>query len=260
MMLRRRGFHFSMPLDQEVLRVQQFAKHLTDISPKVLTAVGIQAVSWVVRDFRTKSDRQSAAGVQWRTIGIPACVKRVAGRPLWKKQQAQLLELREQQEPLVEALRMMLPPGPTKDANRRSIAQKFKETKEGKALAKIRKKRAAIRDKRKKEILKEHQGHRIGVDTGRLVNSLVYGVQELSNISAPKMRAGAKPPDRAFFDMNGFSIRVGSRMDYAEEFDRLRPIFSPNFIDPTRRQLMDKLIEKTIELEFNRKFGGPFGG
>lgn len=223
MMIRARGFRFEMTLDQDVIRVQQFAKHLEDVKPKVLTAMGVQGVSWAIQDYRTKSDGGTAAGVTWKPITASAIRSRLAGRTPWKNQRSQLAAMKGDTSP------------------------------------KAKKKRQSIRDKRKATIAKELGSARIGVDTGRLVNSLVYGVQDLASIKPPARLTGVAPP-RAAFDIQGNNIRIGSNLQYAGYFDEKRPVFSGTFMNPDRRQQMDKLIEKTVELEFKRKFGGPFGG
>ncbi len=257
MMIRARGFRFEMTLDQDVIRVQQFAKYLEDIKPTILKAMGVQAVSWAVQDYRKKSDGGTAQGVTWKPITASAIRTRLAGRTPYQRQSSELKTLSERQKPITEALRRKMPKGAEHANKRKAIANKFMESKEGKELSKIQKKRKGIRDKRKATIAKELGSARIGVDTGRLVNSLVYGVQDLASIKPPARLTGDAPP-RAAFDIQGNNIRIGSNLKYAGYFDEKRPVFSGTFMDTTRRDQMDRLIEKTTALEFKRKFGGPF--
>lgn len=255
MMLRGRGFRFEMTLDREAVRVASLAKHLQDVSPTVLTAIGVQAVSWAVQDFRARSGGAAAGGIQWKPITEAAARTRLAARAPWQNQSKQLEQLSAEQQPLMEKLRRKLPPGTNKSANRKAIANGFMESKDGQSLRKIQKKREGIRAKRKAAIAKEHAAAKVGVDTGRLVNSLVYGVQDLSSVRVGVPLKGEAPP-RAAFDIAGNTIRIGSNLKYAGYFDAMRPIFGQGFLDAGRRESIDKLIEKTVDLAIKQKFGG----
>lgn len=257
MMVRSRGFSFEMNLDKEVIRVQQFEKHLQDITPDILRAMGVQAVSWAVQDYRSRSDGGTAGGTTWNPITAGAIRSRLAGRTPWQRQTEQLLKLRAEQEPLTEKLRRKMPEGddPKIKARRGAIARKFMESEDGKKLEKIKKKRRDIRAKRKTTIERELSTARIGVDTGRLVNSLVYGVQELSAIRPPARLANTQGLKPALFTIQGNQIRIGSVMEYAKYFDEKRPIFPVGFLDPNRRKQLDRIIELTTNSAFRRKFG-----
>jgi hypothetical protein len=218
MMIRHRGFSFEMPLDREIVRVGQFMKQLEDTKPVVLKAMGVQAVSWVVQDYRARSDGRGAGGITWRPITDGAIRTRLAGRAPWRNQRSQL------------------------------------ESIKGDYSNKAKKKRQSIRENRKKTIAKELGAARIGVDTGRLVNSLVYGVADLNKVRVGVKLQGSVP--RAAFDVSGNEIRIGSNMQYAGYFDQDRPIFGDGFLDEGRKKILDTVIEKTVDAHFKRKFGG----
>lgn len=261
MMLRKGGFSFEMNLDREVIRVQNLSKSLTDLKPTILKAMGVQAVSWAVQDYRAKSDGGPAGGITWQPITLSAARNRLSHRAPYQDQTSQLKRLSEEQKPLTEALRRRLPKGKDdakKAAQRKGSSGHFmNNTPEGKQLQRIKNKRKKIRERRKKMIEKEQAAARIGVDTGRLVNSLVYAVAELSAIKPPKLQSGSGSPTPALFTVQGDSIHIGSLMKYATYFDEKRPIFGPTFIDSGRRQQLDNLIETTIRASLKQRGGSP---
>ena len=258
MMIRARGFSFEMTLDQEATRLRALARHLEDATPTVLTAMGVQAVSWAVQDFRERSNGGNAAGVSWAPITLSGARTRLAGRAPYRNDSRSLKGLREAEKPILEMLRKRLPAGQDKAKNRAAIASNFMaKTPEGKELRSIQKTRQKIRDKRRKQIEREKSSAKVGVDTGRLVNSLVYGVADLSSIKTPKGKDSEAPREglkRAAFDIQGNSIRVGSNMKYAGYFDERRPIFGPDFMSSDRKQKMDRLIEQAIDKYLEKKF------
>lgn len=263
MQIKSGGFSFEMNLEREVAHVSKLPKKLIEITPTILKAMGVQAVSWAIQDFRTRSDGGSAAGVAWKPITESAVRTRLAGRTPWVKQRAELSSLREQEKPILEKLRRTLPSNKTLgnrkiDSQRGNkirgmLSRQFEE--KNPELQKIRKKRQQIRDKRKSTIARELSAARIGVDTGRLVNSLVFGVPELAQIRVPKKPTKTEGLTRGVFDIRSNTIRVGTVIDYAKHFDRLRPIFPDGFIDAARRQSMEKIIELVIAAELKRRGG-----
>ncbi|NDF13331.1 MAG: hypothetical protein EB060_11025, partial [Proteobacteria bacterium] len=107
-------------------------------------------------------------------------------------------------------------------------------------------KRASIKKKREAMFSKESGSSKIGVDTGRLVNSLVYGVPALSSV-----KVGIRPSTNAdltpgIFALEGDSLRLGSVMKYAGYFDEIRPIFPEGFIDEARKKQLDDLADKAL--------------
>ena len=258
MMIRARGFSFEMTLDQEATRLRALARHLEDATPTVLTAMGVQAVSWAVQDFREKSNGGTAGGNSWKPISLSGARTRLAGRDAYRSDSKSLKGLRDAEAPLREMLRKRLPAGKNKAPNRGAIASNFMDkTPEGKEIRSIQKTRKKIRDKRRKQIEREKNSAKVGVDTGRLVNSLVYGVADLSSIKTPKGKDSEAPREglkRAAFDIQGNVIRIGSNMKYAGYFDERRPIFGPDFMSSERKQKMDRLIEQAIDRYLEKKF------
>lgn len=220
MMLRKGPFGFEMNLDQEVQRVQSLPAHLADARETVLTAIGVQVVAWAVADYREKSEGRSAGGVQWKPITEGAIRTRLAGRTPWQRQRAELSAIKGDQSD------------------------------------KAKKKRQSIREKRKSTIAKELGKAKIGIDTGRLVNSLVYGVPALSSVRVATRPTSTEGLTQGLFLFEGDSLRVGSLMKYAGYFDEKRPIFPPTFIDQGRQADLDKLGEKAVDAFIKSKERG----
>lgn len=220
MMLRKGPFGFEMNLDQEVRRVESLPTHLADARETVLTAIGVQVVAWAVADYREKSEGRSAGGVQWKPITEGAIRTRLAGRTPWQRQRAELSAIK------------------------------------GDRSDKAKKKRQSIREKRKSTIAKELGKAKIGIDTGRLINSLVYGVPALSSVRVANRPTSTEGLTQGVFMFEGDSLRVGSIMRYAGYFDAKRPIFPIGFLDASRQEQLDKLAEKAVEAFIRRKQGG----
>jgi len=211
MMIRARGYSFEMTLDAEVTRLRALSRHLEDATPTVLTAMGVQAVSWAVQDFRDKSNGGSAGGVSWKPISLAGARTRLAGRAPYRSDSKSLQGLREAEKPLKEMLRRRLPKGGDRKPNRGAIAADFmRSTPEGKELKSIQKTRQKIKKKRAGQIEREKNSAKVGVDTGRLVNSLVYGVAPLEQaIKVPKGKASDAQREaltRAALDISGNTV------------------------------------------------------
>lgn len=259
MMIRASGFLFDMPLDKQVVRLKALAEHMQESTPIALKAIGHQVIAWAIADYREKSDGGTAGGASWQPITDSAIASRLRKRQPWKDQTSALLSLQQQSWPLLDELRRKLPPGEDRQPNRGAIAESWMQnTPEGKKLRDIQKQRAKIRSQRKAKIKSSKAAARIGIDTGRLINSLVFGISELSDIRVPAIDTGAggKPlTDRAAFDISGNGITVGSNMSYAKYFDERRPIFPDGFIDDSRKDKLSSLAVKAIELDFKQRQG-----
>jgi hypothetical protein len=211
MIMRGPNFSFEMNLDVEIARVSKLQSQVADARETVLSALGVQVVSWAVQDYRARSEGRSAGGISWAPITASAIRTRLAGRTPWQRDRESLKALRGVDTP------------------------------------QAKKTRQRIRDKRKATIAKELGKAKIGIDTGRLVNSLVYGVPALSSVKVgtrPTVTAGLT---QGVFSIEGDSLRVGSVMKYAGYFDEKRPIFPAGFIDAARQQQLDTLGEKAVE-------------
>lgn len=204
---------------------------------QALVTGGVQIISWAVQDYRERARGGTAGGISWRRLTRGAIRTRLSRFAAWKTERAKLASLRQQEAPILAELRRTLPRGAKYKANRGAIASKFAE--DNKALKRIRKQRASIRAARNKRTDAMLAKHEIGVDTGRLVNSLVFGVPELAAVRVPK-NAGEAPP-KAEFKVADSTVTVGSNLVYAPAFDRLRPIFPPGFISKERQEKLDEI-------------------
>lgn len=231
MMIRQNGFSFKQTLDEEAVRLHNLARHVEATRPKVLTAIGVQCVQFAVKDFRDRSNGLEAAGTSWQRISLSGARTRLAARKPYKTDSAELLALHNEQQ-----------------------AARKKKPRDEKAIKGIQRKRQTIKRRRKREIEREQKNAKTGIDTGRGVNSLVFGVAELeAAIKVPtgkgEPKKGQEPLARALFQMTSTSIRVGSIMKYMGYFDERRPIFPPGFIGPERRTSIEKVIGRTIDME-----------
>lgn len=248
------NFRFEMNLEKEVARVAALPKHLEDARQTVLTAMGVQLVSWAVQDYRTRSEGGTAGGVAWKPITASAIRTRLAGRTPWQRQSEKLRALRDKERPILEQLRKKLPKGDKRKKSRGLIASNFLA--DSKEWQKIRADRKKIREARKAKIAQELSSAKIGVDTGRLVNSLVYGVPALSSIRVGTRPTTSEGLTQGVFVFEGDSLKVGSVMKYAGYFDEKRPIFPPGFVDQARQEQLDSLGEKAVDAFIRQKEGG----
>lgn len=262
MMIQASGFHFSsVALDQEVATVRLVSQRLIENRKTILTAMGVQAASWAVQDYRAKSEGKAAAGITWAPITRGAAATRLAARAPWQNDSAALAQLHAQELPLKEELRKKLPKGSKKKSNRGKIASDFYEN--SSKWKSIRKKRKTIKERRQRNIDKEHSAAKIGIDTGRLVNSIVYDVPELSSVKAPKSSAivsqGGKKVafgiTKGVFIVTEHSVTLGTNMQYATDFDRLRPIFPVQF-DATRTAALNNIATKTAQAIIDKEMKG----
>lgn len=204
-----------------------------------MRSVGVQVIAWAVRDFRGRSTGGSQGGTTWRRIGRSAIASRLAKRSPWQAIGTTLAAMTAVERPLRENMARMMPGSGTRQ-QRGAIAHAFEEAN---PIIKTNKaKRKKLKAKRKSMIDSEFARHAIGVDTGRLVNSLVWGEPELAGINPGKMRPGTPPPPRAEFKEGKDSITVGSNLEYAKHFDKIRPVFPRTMITPARKKELQELL------------------
>lgn len=262
------GYVVSLPFAELAAQVLGSAEEIQKHSRDIVTAIGVQAVAWAVQDYRDRSERKSAGGIQWPVLTDSAIVTRLAARKPWQTLQGQMEALRKQAEPVLEELRRKLPSNKAKTKSGKTLAASVRGKQRGriardfeeldKRLENIRKRRADVRAKKRALVTKEKSEAKIGVDTGRLVNSLVYGVPELADIKPPPMRPGTPNPPRAIWDVAKNSVTIGSNMSYAGYFDLLRPIIGVNFLDAARvaeledtgREQIQAIVDKQLEAFF----------
>ena len=236
MQLRRGGFSFEMTIERDAVEIDRYARILQDQAPTVLRAMGVQAVSWVMQDYRDRSQGRAAGGIAWQDITDAAIRSRLAGRTPWQRMTEEKKSIAKQNADYEATLKRMRG---DRSESARNTRQRIEQDRQ-----KLSKKRKSIESKRAGMVAKEKGQAKIGVDTGRLVNSLVAGRPELASIRAPVKSSDAPT---ALFTLSGNSITIGSILKYAGYFDERRPIFAPSFISSERRAAMDRLIEQVVQ-------------
>lgn len=221
----------------------------------ILRATGVQCLSWGFRDFRMKARKGTdAAGQSWKDITRSAFVSRLAKRSPYQQLLSQRHELTAKEKALTKDIAKGMPKGKSagKAKIRAGIAWRFYEA--NPELRKIQKQRANVRKKQQALIDKEASQYEIGVDTGRLVNSLTFGIKELATQQV-KGKPGDKQPPPAILNIEPNAVTVGSALEYAAYFDAKRPIFGPNFITPDRQKQLEaravRLFEKLVGQQFD---------
>lgn len=106
------------------------------------------------------------------------------------------------------------------------------------------------RESKRNYVQKQLAGVKTGIDTGRLVNSLIYGVSGLK--MQPVTGNPAKPKDEpikeAIFVPDHSGITVGTNMSYAKHFDADRPIFGPGFLNADRQRQLGDLAARAHQI------------
>lgn len=219
MIIKTGPFTFESNLEQEVARVTVFEQSVKDARETVLTAMGVQTVAWAIRDYREKSEGKAAGGTLWEPI------KESTKRARVSRLSPRMKERVKQRSKRIADV---------------AAGRRVETTEKGK-------KRAAIEAGLALGL--------IGIDTARLINSIVHGVRQLASI-----KAGVKAPGdgvtNGLFSFQGDSLTIGTAMKYAAYFDAERPIFGPRFIDDQRRKELDSLAEKAVEAYVEAKRRG----
>lgn len=88
-------------------------------------------------------------------------------------------------------------------------------------------------------------GAKIGIDTGRLANSLVSGIREIRSGEPFKPAPGnSEPVPPALLELDAFGFTVGTAVKYAKWFDQERAIFGIGFHSPQRIEAMSQLAAR----------------
>lgn len=244
---------------QLAAQVRNAAKATEQQKPIVMRALGVQCLQWAVIDFRKKGRKGTdAAGGSWPDITRSAFVSRLAKRSPYQKNRESRKALTVRERELTKDIANGMPKGSSARARkaRAAIAWRFYE--DHPELRAIQKKRANLREKREALISKESSKYEIGLDTGRLLASLTFGVPELAKSKPSKIDGGQ--PTNAKLDVSATGITVGTTMEYAEHFDAKRPIFSPGFITPQRQKRLESLAASRIQFLLDQAIEGEFGG
>ena len=255
MLMKGGGGNIEHEFEQLAFRFDKASQATVESRGIILRSAGVQCLSWAFRDFRAKARKGTdAAGGSWADITRSAFVSRLAKRSPYQRLLSQRHELTAREKELTKDIAKGMPKGSSagKAKARAAIAWQFYEA--NPELRKIQKNRAAIRKKQQAMIDKESSQYEIGVDTGRLVNSLTFGIKELASQQV-KSKPGEKQPPPAVLKIEPNAVTVGSALEYAAHFDAKRPIFGPNFITPERQKQLEnkavKLFEKLVGQQFD---------
>ena len=228
------GFTVSHNLDVLAQRMDSASSKVFDVSTPALMECGVFLMGEAQRDYRAKSKgRADEAGNLWLRItegAIRSRFWRTRRNSRYVKLLADIERLRNKEATLLESLFAQLPPGPEKASQRRAIARDWREnSKEGKEATKTRNNIRAKQEQRRSIVASEHASAAIGVDSGRLVNSLTFGAAE------------------AISEIVGQTLKLGTRIVYAVWFDYMRPIFPENFLTPRRKDRCLAILKKHAE-------------
>jgi hypothetical protein len=171
-------FNISHNFGEVVANLDLAQKNVAAAREPAMKAVGVRVLSWGYQDFRAKSKGETAGGQTWHAITDAAVWSRVRKSQTYINTIAAARALYGE-PPMPEELRKRLPKGKGKylQAVRGAIIRKYMEThpEYDRAVKAAQKKRQTIRGKRQKLFDKYNSGKKIGVDTGRLANSLQFG-------------------------------------------------------------------------------------
>ncbi len=245
------AFTLQSDFAQVAARLRVAKAKLPEAQKAGMRGVGVQVVSWAILDFRKRGSGAAAGGTRWRPITLAAIATRLAKRSPWRSITDSLHAMTIQEKQLREELAVKMPKAGTAK-QRGAIAHAFDE--KNPLIVKNRKSRKRLKAKRKGMINKEFANHTIGVDTGRLVNSLVHGEPALAKAGAPRQRLGSPPP-KATFRVSSVEVTAASNLEYAKHFDKIRAIYPAQMIDGQRVEeleellsdVQDEVIRKAIE-------------
>jgi hypothetical protein len=106
------------------------------------------------------------------------------------------------------------------------------------------------RESKRNYVQKQLAGAKIGIDTGRLVNSLIYGVPglKMQPVTGNPTKPKDEPVKEAIFAPDHNGITVGTNMSYAKHFDADRPIFGPGFLNADRQRQLGDLAARAHQI------------
>lgn len=123
----------------------------------------------------------------------------------------------------------------------------------GRIIARLEAKLGKAKDAKKKFINTAIGSAKIGVDTGRQVNALTFGVPALQGKGGKtepfNPRPGnSDPVPNAIFNIGEGFVTVGVNTSYAKQFDESRQIFGDLFHHEKRRQKLEQIAAKANEI------------
>lgn len=215
---------------------------------RILSVIGTQLLSWAWQDYTAKSRGQAdGAGNTWEKITKGAIRTRLLGRRggEYAKLSAEAAHKAEQKKPLKAELARRLPAGSDATLRRQAIFHDWvAHTESGRKFAQLTDEIQKARAKQRALVDTEHAAAAIGIDTGRLRTSLDFA---------------ARSPD-TLFAVDGVSVTVGSRLEYAAAFAAARPIFPDNFVTAPRRQALERMTERALERIIAEQTGDAIRG
>lgn len=198
-------------LDQVAASIKLAGRNVVAARKAALDAIGLQLTAWAQLDFRDKSAGKTAGGVTWKPIKITTIGGRLIGA-------SDNTTGRRTRSGVGEQVRRMLRRD-AKGGNRAMRAGIIYRACTDPSFV------PAFFAK----VQTEWANHKIGVDTGRLANS---------------MKAGQ--PGH-FRKTGGNAVTIGSQIKYAKFFDAVRPIFGPNFIDQHRQKALEDMAVRVYD-------------
>jgi len=146
----------------------------------------------------------------------------------------------------IRGLRLKIKDAKTKRHRMRTAVPKGHEKTIAKHTANLDKAKAA-----RTKYLQPHLANaRIGIDTGRLANSLLYGVPgiKMKPVTGNPVKPKDQPIQPAIFTTDHSSVTVGTNMKYAGHFDAVRPIFGPSFLSAARQARLGNLAARAVQI------------
>lgn len=243
----RSNFSLTHNFGEVVAQLNLAEKNVAAAREPAMKAVGTAVLGWGFQDFRAKSKGETAGGTTWKPITDAAIWSRVRHLTSYQNTIPKARALYSQ-PPMPEELLKRLPKGKGRylQAVRGAIIKKYMEQhpEYAKAVRDFQKKRQTIRNQRQKMFDRFAAARKIGVDTGRLANSLVFGKPgNLFTVSSASVTVGAS------------AIDTKTGKDYAVYFDEDRKIFGDGFITQERQEklegIVNRIFEKVIKQGFN---------
>jgi hypothetical protein len=173
---------------------------------QAMTAIGLQTLGWTIEDYRAKArGGTDEAGVKWPRIRRESIASRLLKRKVGL--------------PVLKMLRRG-------SANRKRNA----------AIIWLAANDPGFMPEFYRAVSTEHARHEVGIDTGRQVSSLSYGVP-----GAPRpgpIQHTSEAPSKAVWVVKEASVELGTRQRYAGWFAARRPIFPRGMISPRRKKVL----------------------
>lgn len=210
-----------MSLEAVATRLRLAGRNVRAARKAALDAIGLQLTAWAQQDFREKSAGKTAGGVKWKPISIMTIGGRLVAA-------ADSTTGRRTRSGAGQTVRRMLRRNAKGGNHAMRAAIIYRAVTDPTFVPEFFAKAQM-----------EWANHKIGVDTGRLANSLKAG-------QPGHFRSDA---------IN--SVTVGSQVVHAKFFDALRPIFGPNFVDAKRQKILEDMAVRVYDRHIQQQQGKP---